>query len=78
MIYSVSAFLVLLLSVQKSYSGNIEYDGSVTIRLQHALVASEDPTFTERGNVTIQSLRLGQATINQKSLTPEEQLQLRV
>ncbi|VEN39697.1 unnamed protein product [Callosobruchus maculatus] len=77
MIYCLSAFLVLLLSVQKSYSGNIEYDGSVTIRLQHALVALEDPTFTERGNVTIQSLRLGQATINQKPLSSEEQLQLR-
>ncbi|CAH1988549.1 unnamed protein product [Acanthoscelides obtectus] len=78
MLCYLSAFLVISLNVQKSYSSNIEYDGSVTIRLQHALVASEDPVFTDRGNVTVHSLRLGQATINQRPLSPDEQLQLRV
>ncbi|CAH1988548.1 unnamed protein product [Acanthoscelides obtectus] len=77
MLCYLSAFLVISLNVQKSYSSNIEYDGSVTIRLQHALVASEDPVFTDRGNVTVHSLRLGQATINQRPLSPDEQLQLR-
>ncbi|KAJ8919178.1 hypothetical protein NQ315_012164 [Exocentrus adspersus] len=56
---------------------NLEHDTSVRIRLQHALKFSDNPHFTDRSNVTIQSLRLGQASIDQKPLTLEEKSQLR-
>lgn len=55
----------------------MEHDGWVNIKLEHCLVPSENPTFTERGNITIQSLRLGQAVVNQNPLTEEERILLR-
>lgn len=56
---------------------NLEHDSSVRIRLQHALTL-DNRQFTDRGNITIQSLRLGQATIDQKPLSPDDQKLLRV
>lgn len=55
---------------------NLEYDGFATIKLQHAL-EGPNSQFTERGNITIQSLRLGQAVVNQKPLTEAEKAKVR-
>ncbi|XP_066156241.1 ER membrane protein complex subunit 10 [Euwallacea fornicatus] len=54
----------------------LEQDSSVFIKLQHALNQGPIPTFTERGNITIHSLRLKQALVNQSPLTEQEKLQL--
>ncbi|KAG5870872.1 hypothetical protein JTB14_015247 [Gonioctena quinquepunctata] len=58
-------------------ASSLEHDGSASIRLQHSLTFDKNPVWSERGNITIQSLRLGQAIVNQKTLTIEEQRQLR-
>ncbi|KAF5294631.1 hypothetical protein FQA39_LY02763 [Lamprigera yunnana] len=63
--------------LNKIQASNIEYDGWVYINLQHALVSSESPVFTERGNVTIQSLRTGSSTIQQKPLSQSDKIKLR-
>lgn len=55
----------------------MEHDGWVNIKLEHSLGGLHKPSFTERGNITIQSLRLGQAIINQNPLSQEEKIQLR-
>ncbi|KAJ8931398.1 hypothetical protein NQ314_015695 [Rhamnusium bicolor] len=70
-------FAVLISILHCILGSNLEHDSSVMIRLQHALVSCENPDFTERGNITIQSLRLGQSIINQKPLSPDEQKDLR-
>lgn len=36
-----------------------------------------NPEFTDRGNITITSLRLGQANVNDKPLTEAERLKLK-
>ncbi|XP_057672680.1 ER membrane protein complex subunit 10 isoform X2 [Diorhabda carinulata] len=70
--------LFTLISIFAStLASNLEHDGSVVIRLQHSLFFENSPIWTERGNITIQSLRLGQATVDQKALSIEEQKSLR-
>lgn len=56
---------------------NLEYDGFATIKLQHALEGGPNPQFTDRGNITITSLRLGQAHVNDKPLTDAERTKLK-
>ncbi|XP_044259064.1 ER membrane protein complex subunit 10 [Tribolium madens] len=58
-------------------ASNLEHDGWANIKLEHSLVALENPIFTERGNISIQSLRLGQAIVKQNPLTEEEKIHLR-
>jgi len=68
---------LLIYILNAALASNIEYDGWVTIRLEHALVSSENPVFTDRGNVTIQSLRLGSSVVNQKQLSQADRVKLR-
>jgi uncharacterized protein YuzE len=68
---------ILFVLINYNFASNLEHDGWVNIKLEHCLVPSENPTFTERGNITIQSLRLGQAVVNQNPLTEEERILLR-
>lgn len=56
----------------------MEHDGSVTIKILHTFDFSEHPVFKERGNITIQSLRVGQATVQQNALTFDDKKKLRV
>ncbi|CAG9863952.1 unnamed protein product [Phyllotreta striolata] len=66
--------LVLLSSLVLSIlASNLEHDSSVTIRLQHALKFEKNPTWTDRGNITIHSLRTGQVEVDQNELKPDEQ-----
>ncbi|KAB0802770.1 hypothetical protein PPYR_04956 [Photinus pyralis] len=60
-----------------AFSSNIEYDGWVHINLQHSLTFTENPVFTERGNVTIQSLRTGTSVVQQKPLAQSDKVKLR-
>ncbi|XP_072383996.1 ER membrane protein complex subunit 10 [Diabrotica undecimpunctata] len=70
--------LVFVALIITTASGStLEHDGSVTIRLQHSLTFQNPPVWTERGNITIVSLRLGQATVDQKPLLTEEKKLLR-
>ncbi|CAH1155135.1 unnamed protein product [Phaedon cochleariae] len=69
-IISVLSSLVLILA------SNLEHDGSATIRLQHSLTLDRNQQWVERGNISIYSLRLGQAVVKQNPLTPQEQKQL--
>lgn len=56
---------------------NLEYDGFATIKLQHDLDGGPNPHFTERGNITITSLRSGQANLIDKPLTDSERAKLK-
>lgn len=64
--------LPLLVSFCHVQASNLEYDGSVFIRLEHAINGGPKPIYMERGNVTIHSLRIGQALVNQKLLTTDD------
>ncbi|EEZ98312.1 ER membrane protein complex subunit 10 [Tribolium castaneum] len=66
-----------LFIIRSSLASNLEHDGWANIKLEHCLVPSASPVFTERGNITIQSLRLGQAIVKQNPLTEQEKNQLR-
>lgn len=55
----------------------MEYDGFATIKLQHALDGGPNPQFTDRGNITITSLRSGQANLIDKPLTDTERAKLK-
>lgn len=57
---------------------DIEYDGQLSIVLQHALDNIPEPTYSDRGNVIIQSIRSGAVTITQNTVTPEERKKLQV
>ncbi|XP_050297001.1 ER membrane protein complex subunit 10 [Anthonomus grandis grandis] len=59
-------------------SSSLEHDGSVSIRLLHALNRESEPIFTDRGNITIHSLRVGQAIVDQKPLPEEEKLKIQI
>lgn len=56
----------------------LEQDSSVFIKVQHALNPGNNPVYTERGNITIHSLRLKQAIVSQKPLSEIEKQQLQV
>ncbi|KAF5298590.1 hypothetical protein FQR65_LT09685 [Abscondita terminalis] len=76
--YALHIAVWFIISILNSaQASNIEYDGYVHISLQHALISSDSPVFTERGNVTIQSLRTGSSTVQQKPLTQSEKIKLR-
>ncbi|XP_019873959.1 ER membrane protein complex subunit 10 [Aethina tumida] len=55
---------------------SLEQDSSISIELLHSLTGIKQPQFTERGNITIHSLRSGQAIVDQKPLSHQEKLQL--
>lgn len=70
--------VILLINLSTTaFSSNVEYDGWVNINLQHSLTFSHNPVFTDRGNVTIQSLRTGTAVVQQKPLTQSDRVKLR-
>lgn len=55
---------------------NIEYDGIVQIKLEHGLDGTANPKFTERGNISIPSLRLGTSMVHQK-ISDEDRVKIR-
>lgn len=49
-------------------ASELDYDGWLQIRLWHALNDEPEPVFTERGNITISSVRSGASTVAQMGL----------
>ncbi|XP_018320036.1 ER membrane protein complex subunit 10 [Agrilus planipennis] len=66
-----TVFLTLL-TFNVVYSSNLEYDGWATLTLQHALEDVANPVYTDRGNISILSLRTGSHNINQEPLSPSD------
>jgi len=49
-------------------ASELDYDGWLQIRLSHALNAKPQPEFTDRGNITVSSIRSGSSIITQPAL----------
>ncbi|KAK9880514.1 hypothetical protein WA026_011753 [Henosepilachna vigintioctopunctata] len=82
---SFSSFFIIVVSqalffAQFVYSSSLEYDGSLEIKLEHALIQDSSgghPVFRERGNISVQSIRIGQTILNQNPLSKDDSLLLR-
>ncbi|KAK9687160.1 hypothetical protein QE152_g36628 [Popillia japonica] len=72
----LSIIVLINLLFLKANASQIEYDGYINIRLEHSLDGSD--IYTDRGNITIQSLRSGVYTLQQKPLSIEDRNKLRV
>ncbi|KAL1492146.1 hypothetical protein ABEB36_012634 [Hypothenemus hampei] len=72
----IAAVFSVLISCFLISSNSLEHDGSLTIKLQHALNGGPNPVYTDRGHITIHSLRLKQAIVNQSPLTDIEKHQI--
>ncbi|XP_011868156.1 PREDICTED: ER membrane protein complex subunit 10 [Vollenhovia emeryi] len=62
----------LLCASSLVYGSELEYDGWLQLRLWHAFNDDPVPVFTERGNVTVSSVRSGASVVGQKGLLPAE------
>jgi len=56
----------------------LEYDGHLTVHLQHSFDQVKEPHFFDRGTVNIQSIRTGAMTLQQGALSVEDRLKLKV
>jgi hypothetical protein len=56
----------------------VEYDGQLSINLQHSFDQVKEPQFFDRGTVNIQSIRTGAVTLQQASLSVEDKHKLKV
>lgn len=55
----------------------VEYDGHLSIRLQHSFEQVKEPQFFDRGTVNIQSIRAGAVTLQQGPLSVEDKQKLK-
>ncbi|KAJ4450885.1 hypothetical protein ANN_02318 [Periplaneta americana] len=55
----------------------VEYDGHLSIKLQHAFDQVQEPQFFDRGTISIQSIRTGAVTVQQSPLTIEDKKKLK-
>ncbi|KAK0172389.1 hypothetical protein PV328_005713 [Microctonus aethiopoides] len=67
---------ILLNAVSFGYSSELDYDGWLQIRLYHALNDDPIPYYTERGNITVTSIRTGAPTLAQMGLQPSQMANL--
>jgi hypothetical protein len=56
----------------------LEYDGHLTVHLQHSFDQVKEPQFFDRGTVNIQSIRTGAMTLQQDALSVEDRQKLKV
>ena len=56
----------------------MEYDGHMTVNLQHSFDQVKEPQFFDRGTVNIQSIRTGAMTLQQGALSVEDRQKLKV
>lgn len=56
----------------------MEYDGHLSVNLQHSFDHVKEPQFFDRGTVHIQSIRTGAVTLQQKPLLIEDKQKLKV
>lgn len=54
----------------------VEYDGHLSIKLQHAFDQVQEPQFFDRGTVQIQSIRTGAVTLQHPSLSADDKHRL--
>ncbi|XP_074111160.1 ER membrane protein complex subunit 10 [Cotesia typhae] len=65
--------IILLFSLFPFIIGSeLDYDGWLQIRLYHALNDNSIPHFTERGNITVSSIKNGVSSIAQAGLVPSQ------
>jgi len=55
----------------------LEYDGHLTVHLQHSFDQVKEPQFFDRGTVNIQSIRTGAMTLQQVALSVEDRQKLK-
>lgn len=55
----------------------VEYDGHLSIHLQHSFEQVKEPQFFDRGTVNIQSIRAGAVTLQQGPLSVEDKQKLK-
>jgi hypothetical protein len=56
----------------------VEYDGHLSLNLQHSFDHVKEPQFFDRGTVHVQSIRTGAVTLQQKPLSVEDKQKLKV
>jgi hypothetical protein len=56
----------------------LEYDGHLTVHLQHSFDQVKEPQFVDRGTVNIQSIRTGAMTLQQGAVSVEDRQKLKV
>jgi len=56
----------------------LEYDGHLTVHLQHSFDQVKEPQFFDRGTVNVQSIRTGAMTLQQGALSVEDRQKLKV
>jgi hypothetical protein len=56
----------------------VEYDGQLSMNLQHSFDQVKEPKFFDRGTVYIQSIRTGAVTLQQAPLSIEDKQKLKV
>jgi len=56
----------------------LEYDGHLTVHLQHSFDQVKEPQFFDRGTINIQSIRTGAMTLQQVALSVEDRQKLKV
>jgi len=54
------------------FQSELEYDGWLQLRLWHAFNDEPVPVFTERGNITVSSVRSGASVVGQNGLLPAQ------
>lgn len=74
----IYCFILLFYKDAPFFQCNLEHDGSITVQIFHSFDFSDNAIFKERGNISIPSLRIGQANVQQNSLSLDDKKKLRV
>ncbi|XP_071452851.1 ER membrane protein complex subunit 10 [Hetaerina americana] len=67
----------LMVYINHVYTLEVEYDGQMTMKLEHALGTEASPDFTDRGVIEILSIRNAAVVMKQNQLTDDERRQLK-
>ncbi|XP_066998798.2 ER membrane protein complex subunit 10 isoform X2 [Anabrus simplex] len=59
-----------------SFQADVDYDGLITVKLQHALDPIPSTDFSDRGLVNVQSIRTGSVALQQASLSTDDRQRL--
>nr|CAG4645961.1 EOG090X0JXR [Lynceus sp. MCZ IZ 141354] len=73
----INCVWLLAVAIVATAKAEIEIDGQYSFQLFHSLDQSQDPFYTSRGQVNVQSLRSGLFTLNPGSLDADELEQLK-
>ncbi|KMQ98241.1 bardet-biedl syndrome 2 protein [Lasius niger] len=70
--YVIVSVLFCVSFVDLVHGSELDYDGWLQLRLWHAFDDDPVPTFTERGNITVSSVRSGASVVGQNGLLPAQ------